>query len=141
MSEIDEELKLREETLRDLFAAHEELHQAYHKDATVHAWFKMYLQGHCTLVEAYLGIIAHLVLEKQKLWDAHIKLMSTQQPAPVLLPHNAILLNQDESGGQPLVMPKLEKGSRIELNNFGSVNGTYVVTKVKGDSLSLELEK
>jgi hypothetical protein len=35
-------------------------------------------------------------------------------------------------------MPKLKKGSIISLNDFGTHSGQYKVTKLKGDTLTLE---
>lgn len=128
------------EGLRKLLDESPELKNFYMNDATVHAWLKMFEQRRCTLVEALTGLSVHLAREKKAYSDKAIELAATSS-RPLLLPHGATLLPQDESGGQTISMPKLEKGSRVSLNDFGVASGTYKVTKAKGDTISLEREE
>ncbi|HVA10617.1 MAG TPA: hypothetical protein VNG32_00425 [Candidatus Dormibacteraeota bacterium] len=136
-----QERNIHQEILQNLFVKHTDLHKLYIQDPTVHSWLRMYEIAQCTIEEAFIGIAVHLAREKKTYFDMALKAQSLQVPTPVLLPHNAKFLDTDESGGRPIKMPKLEKGSRIGLTNFGGLDGSYVVTKVKGDKFSMEKEK
>lgn len=66
------------EQLEAAFIAHPQLREAFKNDATVFSWFQCLRQGMCTLEEAYIGIIIHLVKEKQIQFDEIIRLKTRQ---------------------------------------------------------------
>lgn len=140
---MDAMLNERREKIKGLFAANADFHQLFHNDPTVYTYLKMYMAGGGSFEEAMIGCAMHLAKEKQIYYDQALKATSlSSTPAPILMPHDARLLDQDASGGQPIEMPEIKKGSRIGFNGYGAMDGiTYVVKSVRGGKLTLECEK
>jgi len=81
--------------LQELLIEHWEVKKWFDNDATVHSWLKMVSIGHCTLEEAYIGILCHLAREKKHYFDKVVELSMLQPPAPIVLPKNNKLVNGD----------------------------------------------
>lgn len=73
---VDFENYKQNKVLSDIFTEHPSLKEAFQNDATVYAWLQQYLHDRCTLEDAWIGIIVHLVQEKKKLFDEVIDLHS-----------------------------------------------------------------
>lgn len=91
--------------------------------------------------ETLEDLVLQLAAEKSRLSE-HLQaaISSSFAPRPMLLPHGATLLPVPDIDSEAMVsMPKLEKGSIVSLNAFGTASGRYKVTDTKGDTISMEL--
>lgn len=119
----------------------ESLKQLSNTNMTVNAAVRMYLRGELEYTPMLESLAAVLARNAEELAAQLTDLANlSMRPTPIVLPHGASLIGLNEAEAQ-VSMPKLEKGSKVALNNFGTASGTYVVTRLKGDTISLEREQ